>query len=150
MKLSENLTLAEVIRSESAKRFQINNNPTAEHLENLKLLATHIFQPMRDHFGAPIHISSGYRSLALNKRIGGARNSQHSTGQALDIDMQGTKVSNADIFNWAKDNLKFDQLIWEFGDDTNPDWVHISYAKKPRKQILKAKRNGLQTVYSKY
>jgi hypothetical protein len=150
MKLSENLTLAEVIRSESAKRFQINNNPTAEHLENLKLLATHIFQPMRDHFGVPIHISSGYRSLALNKRIGGARNSQHSTGQALDIDMQGTKVSNADIFNWAKDNLKFDQLIWEFGDDTNPDWVHISYAKKPRKQILKAKRNGLQTVYSKY
>lgn len=150
MKLSENLTLAEVIRSESAKRFQINNNPTAEHLENLKLLATHIFQPMRDHFGVPIHISSGYRGLALNKRIGGARNSQHSTGQALDIDMQGTKVSNADIFNWAKDNLKFDQLIWEFGDDNNPDWVHISYAKKPRKQILKAKRNGLQTVYSKY
>lgn len=150
MNLSENLTLAEVIRSESAKRFQIDNKPTEEHLANLKLLAANIFQPMRDHFGVPIHISSGYRSLALNKKIGGAKNSQHSIGQALDIDMQGTKVTNADIFNWAKDNLKFDQLIWEFGDDTNPDWVHISYSKKPRKQILKAKRNGLQTVYSKY
>lgn len=150
MNLSENLTLSEVIRSESAKRYQITNMPTDEHLSNLKLLATNIFQPIRDHFKVPIRISSGYRSAALNKKIGGASNSQHSTGQAIDIDMIGTEVTNADIFNFVKDNLKFDQLIWEFGDDTNPDWVHISYAKKPRKQILKAKRNGLQTVYSKY
>ena len=150
MNLSENLTLSEVIRSESAKRYQITNMPTDEHLSNLKLLATNIFQPIRDHFNVPIRISSGYRSLALNKKIGGAANSQHSTGQAIDIDMIGTEVTNADIFNFVKDNLKFDQLIWEFGNDTEPDWVHISYAKKPRKQILKAKRNGLQTVYSKY
>lgn len=150
MNLSENLTLSEVIRSESAKRYQITNMPTDEHLSNLKLLATNIFQPIRDHFNVPIRISSGYRSAALNKKIGGAANSQHSTGQAIDIDMIGTEVTNADIFNFVKDNLKFDQLIWEFGNDTEPDWVHISYAKKPRKQILKAKRNGLQTVYSKY
>lgn len=150
MNLSENLTLSEVIRSESAKRYQITNMPTDEHLNNLKLLATNIFQPIRDHFNVPIRISSGYRSAALNKKIGGAANSQHSTGQAIDIDMIGTEVTNADIFNFVKDNIKFDQLIWEFGDDTEPDWVHISYAKKPRKQILKAKRNGLQTVYSKY
>lgn len=150
MKLSENLSLSELIRSETAKRHQINNMPTKEHLENLKVLATTIFQPIRNHFKVPIHISSGYRSLALNRRIGGSSNSQHSTGQAIDIDMIGTDVSNADIFHWAKDNLKFDQLIWEFGNDTEPDWVHISWSKKPRKQILKAKRNGLQTVYSKY
>lgn len=150
MNLSENLTLSEVIRSETAKRYQITNMPTDEHLENLKQLAKNIFQPMRDHFGVPIHISSGYRSAALNKKIGGATNSQHSIGQAIDIDMIGTDVTNADIFNFAKDNLKFDQLIWEFGNDTEPDWVHISWSKKPRKQILKAKRNGLQTVYSKY
>lgn len=150
MNLSENLTLSEVIRSESAKRYQITNIPTDEHLENLKQLAKNIFQPIRDHFNVPIRISSGYRSAALNKKIGGAANSQHSTGQAIDIDMIGTEVTNADIFNFVKDNLKFDQLIWEFGNDTEPDWVHISWSKKPRKQILKAKRNGLQTVYSKY
>lgn len=150
MNLSENLTLSEVIRSESAKRYQITNMPTDEHLENLKQLAKNIFQPIRDHFNVPIRISSGYRSDALNKKIGGASNSQHSTGQAIDIDMIGTEVTNADIFNFVKDNLKFDQLIWEFGNDTEPDWVHISWSKKPRKQILKAKRNGLQTVYSKY
>lgn len=150
MNLSENLTLSEVIRSESAKRYQITNMPTDEHLSNLKQLAKNIFQPIRDHFNVPIRISSGYRSAALNKKIGGAANSQHSTGQAIDIDMIGTEVTNADIFNFAKDNLKFDQLIWEFGNDTEPDWVHISWSKKPRKQILKAKRNGLQTIYSKY
>ena len=150
MNLSENLTLSEVIRSESAKRYQITNMPTEEHLENLKQLAKNIFQPIRDHFNVPIRISSGYRSAALNKKIGGAANSQHSTGQAIDIDMIGTEVTNADIFNFVKDNLKFDQLIWEFGNDTEPDWVHISWSKKPRKQILKAKRNGLQTIYSKY
>lgn len=150
MNLSENLTLSEVIRSESAKRYQITNIPTEEHLENLKQLAKNIFQPIRNHFNVPIRISSGYRSAALNKKIGGAANSQHSTGQAIDIDMIGTEVTNADIFNFVKDNLKFDQLIWEFGNDAEPDWVHISWSKKPRKQILKAKRNGLQTVYSKY
>jgi hypothetical protein len=144
MQLSKNLSLAEVVRSESAKRRSINNTPTKEHLDNLVSIALNVFQPIRDHFLTPIHISSGYRSVALNKAVGGSSTSQHSKGQALDIDMDGTKLTNKQIFDYIKDNLEFDQLIWEFGTDSNPDWVHVSYVKgKNRKQILKAvKRNG--------
>lgn len=145
MNLSKNLSLAEMISSESAKRNGIKNEPTAEHLDNMKKLATNVFQPIRDHFNTPIHISSGYRSLALNKAIKGSLSSQHCSGEAMDIDMDGTDITNAKIFNYIKDNLVFDQLIWEFGTDKNPDWVHVSYESKgkQRKQILKAiKKNG--------
>lgn len=158
MQLSKNLALAEVTRSETAKRKGISNMPTPEHIENFKLLAERVFQPIRDHFGVPIRISSGYRSAALNKAIGGAGKtvngvyipaSQHCTGEAIDIDMDGTTVTNAEIFNFIKDNLEFDQLIWEFGTDTNPDWVHVSYEStgKQRKQILKAIKKGSATSY---
>jgi zinc D-Ala-D-Ala carboxypeptidase len=148
MQLSKNLTLAEVVRSESAKRNGISNNPTKEHLDNLISIALNVFQPIRDHFLVPIHISSGYRSLALNKAVGGSNTSQHSKGQALDIDMDGTKITNKQIFDFIKDNIEFDQLIWEFGTDKNPDWVHVSYAKgKNRKQILKAVRRNGKTSY---
>jgi len=127
--------------------------PTPEHIENFKLLAEKVFQPIRDHFGVPIRISSGYRSKELNTAIGGSLSSQHCQGEAIDIDMDGTTVTNAEIFNYIKDNLNFDQLIWEFGTDTNPDWVHVSYdsAGKQRKQILKAKRAaGGKTTYVPY
>jgi hypothetical protein len=126
--------------------------PTPEHIENFKKLAENVFQPIRDHFGVPIRISSGYRSAALNKAIGGASSSQHCQGEAIDIDMDGTTVTNAQIFNYIKDNLNFDQLIWEFGTDTNPDWVHVSYdsAGKQRKQILKAIKKGGATSYLPY
>ena len=148
MQLSKNLSLAEVLRSESAKRNGISNNPTKEHLSNLTSIALNVFQPIRDHFLVPIHISSGYRSLALNKAVGGSNTSQHSKGQALDIDMDGTKITNKQIFDFIKDNIEFDQLIWEFGTDNNPDWVHVSYAKgKNRKQILKAVRRNGKTSY---
>ena len=153
MQLSKNLALAEVIRSETAKRKGISNMPTPEHIENFKLLAEKVFQPIRDHFGVPIRISSGYRSKELNTAIGGSLSSQHCQGEAIDIDMDGTTVTNAEIFNYIKDNLNFDQLIWEFGTDTNPDWVHVSYdsAGKQRKQILKAKRAaGGKTTYVPY
>lgn len=152
MQLSKNLTLAEVIRSETAKRRGVSNIPTDAHIANFKLLAEKVFQPIRDHFGVPIHISSGYRSAALNKAIGGAASSQHCTGEAIDIDMDGTSVTNAQIFNYIKDNLEFDQLIWEFGTDTNPDWVHVSYEStgKQRKQILKAIKSGGATKYLPY
>jgi zinc D-Ala-D-Ala carboxypeptidase len=153
MQLSKNLSLAEVIRSETAKRRGISNMPTPEHIENFKLLAEKVFQPIRDHFGVPIRISSGYRSKELNTAIGGSLSSQHCQGEAIDIDMDGTTVTNAEIFNYIKDNLNFDQLIWEFGTDTNPDWVHVSYdsAGKQRKQILKAKRAaGGKTTYVPY
>lgn len=149
MQLSKNLSLAEVTRSETAKRRGVSNMPTEAHIENFKLLAEKVFQPIREHFGVPIHISSGYRSAALNKAIGGAASSQHCTGEAIDIDMDGTSVTNAAIFNYIKDNLEFDQLIWEFGTDANPDWVHVSYEStgKQRKQILKAIKKGGATSY---
>jgi len=153
MQLSKNLALSEVTRSETAKRRGISNMPTPEHIENFKLLAEKVFQPIRDHFGVPIRISSGYRSKELNTAIGGSLSSQHCQGEAIDIDMDGTTVTNSEIFNYIKDNLNFDQLIWEFGTDTNPDWVHVSYdsSGKQRKQILKAKRAaGGKTTYVPY
>jgi hypothetical protein len=158
MQLSKNLSLAEVTRSETAKRKGISNMPTPEHIENFKKLAENVFQPIREHFGCPIHISSGYRSEALNKAIGGAGkmvngkyvpSSQHCTGEAIDIDMDGTSITNKQVFDYIKDNLNFDQLIWEFGTDANPDWVHVSYEStgKQRKQILKAVKKGSATTY---
>ena len=152
MQLSKNLALAEVTRSETAKRNGISNMPTPEHIENFKKLAENVFQPIREHFGVPIHISSGYRSKALNTAVKGSLSSQHCTGEAIDIDMDGTSITNAQIFHFIKDNLNFDQMIWEFGTDANPDWVHVSYEStgKQRKQILVAKRVGGKTTYVPY
>ena len=153
MQLSKHLALAEVTRSDAAKRKGISNEPTPEHLKNFQLLAEKVFEPIREHFAVPVKISSGYRSAALNKAIGGAASSQHCSGEAIDIDMDGTSITNAQIFNYIKDNLNFDQLIWEFGTKANPDWVHVSYEStgKQRKQILRATRNAAgKTVYAAY
>jgi len=154
MKLSEHLDLAEVTRSETAKRKGISNEPTPEHLENFKKLAQNIFEPIRKHFGVPIHISSGYRSKALNTAIGGSLTSQHCSGEAIDIDMDGSSngVTNKMIFEFIKANLNFDQLIWEFGTKDKPDWVHVSFetSGKQRKQILTAFKNGGKTTYKPY
>lgn len=154
MKLSEHLDLSEVIRSESAKRNGISNMPIEAHIANLKLLAENIFQPIRNNFRCPIHISSGYRSIELNRVIKGSLTSQHCTGEAIDIDMDGTPngVTNKMVFDYIKNNLEFDQLIWEFGNDDNPDWVHVSYEStgKQRKQVLKAIRNNGKTQYKTY
>ena len=153
MQISKHLNLAEVTRSDSAKRKGISNQPTPEHIENFKKLAEKVFEPVREHFGVPIHISSGYRSKALNTAIGGSLTSQHCQGEAIDIDMDGSGVvSNADIFNYIKDELNFDQLIWEFGTAKNPDWVHVSYEStgKQRKQVLKAVKVGGKTLYKPY
>jgi hypothetical protein len=154
MKLSEHLDLSEVIRSESAKRNGISNMRTEAHIANFKLLAEKVFEPIRNHFRCPIHISSGYRSLELNKCIGGAATSQHCSGEAIDIDMDGSpnNVTNKMIFNYIKDNLEFDQMIWEFGNDSNPDWVHVSYEStgKQRKQVLKAYKESGKTHYKTY
>jgi len=126
--ISKNLTLQEVITSQTAIRLNIKNVPTSKEIENLKYIAEKIFQPIRAHFDVPIRISSGYRSKELNKAVGGSKNSQHITGQALDI--QGTNgVKNSQIFEYIKKYLIFDQLIWEFGDDKEPAWVHVSLSK---------------------
>ena len=154
MQISKHLSLAEVSRSETAKRRGINNTPSGEHLENFKKLAENVFEPIREHFGVPIHISSGYRSKELNSAIGGSSTSQHCQGEAIDIDMDGSKggVTNKMVFDFIKDNLVFDQMIWEFGTDKNPDWVHVSYEStgKQRKQILKAIKSGGKTSYVPY
>jgi len=155
MKISEHLDLSEVIRSETAKRHGISNMPTEEHIANFKLLAENVFEKVRNNFRCPIHISSGYRSKELNACTKGASaTSQHSTGEAIDIDMDGSAngVTNKMVFNYIKDNLEFDQLIWEFGTNENPDWVHVSYEStgKQRKQILKATRVDGKPHYSPY
>jgi zinc D-Ala-D-Ala carboxypeptidase len=149
MQLSKNLALAEVTRSETAKRKGISNMPTPEHIENFKKLAENVFQPIREHSGVPIHISSGYRSKALNTAVGGSLSSQHCKGEAIDIDMDGTSITNKQIFDFVKANVNFDQMIWEFGTDANPDWVHVSYNSDgaQRKQILKAVKSGGGTKY---
>ena len=135
MKLTRNISLEELTTSQTATRLKINNTPTPEIIENLKVVAAQV-QKVRDHFGKPLIISSGYRSEKLNSAIGGARNSQHTKGEAIDI--QSTNgYTNADIFNYIKNNLDFDQLIWEYGTRKEPKWVHISYKKSGnRKQIL--------------
>jgi hypothetical protein len=150
MQLSKNLELAEVTRSSTAKRNGISNMPTPEHIENFKKLAENIFQPIREHFARPIFLSSGYRSVELNKLTKGASTtSQHCTGEAIDIDMDGTEITNKQVFDYIKEHLSFDQLIWEFGTDANPDWVHVSYEStgKQRKQVLRAVKQGGATKY---
>jgi len=136
MKISNNLTLSELTTSQTAIRKKIDNTPSSEVISNLKLVATKVFEPIREYLAQPIKISSGYRSPSLNKAIGGAKNSQHTTGEALDLQGLGT-LKNSQIFNYIKNNLEFDQLIWEFGDNKEPAWVHVSYKKTGnRKQIL--------------
>ena len=145
MVISEHLTLAELIRSESAKRNGISNMPSAEHIENFKILATKVFEPIREHFGVPIRISSGYRSAELNKCVGGSATSQHSTGEAIDIDQDQTTITNKQVFDYIKDNLAFDQLINEF----NYAWVHVSYKAngKQRGEVWEAYKEGKVTKY---
>lgn len=151
MKLSENLSLAECLKSRTATRLGINNEPHDEWIvENLKALAEHIFQPCRDHFGCPIYVSSGYRSPELNAAIGGSKRSQHMEGRALDLDADVYGCcTNGEIFRYILNNLTFDQLIWEFGDNDNPDWVHVSfvYDGLNRGRCLKACRDDEGKVY---
>ncbi len=138
MKLSENLSLNEVIKSNIAIRKGIDNNPTQEHLEALEDIADNIFQPIREHFKVSIGVTSGYRSRKLNEAVDGSKDSQHSKGEALDLDadMYG-KITNKQIFNFIKDNLVFDQLIWEFGTDNDPNWVHVSFTtRRPNRMII--------------
>ena len=137
MQISKHLTLAELTTSQTATRLGIVNKAPAHVIDNLKAVAIKVFEPVREHFKKPIRISSGYRCIALNHAIRGSKNSQHVTGQALDL--QGTNgLTNKEIFNYIKDNLVFDQLINEFPDaNGEPSWVHVSFSRlKNRKQIL--------------
>ena len=145
MKLTAHFDLSEFTRSESAKREGLDNTPTPEHLENIKILCEKVLEPIRLRFG-PINISSGYRGKMLNHFIGGAINSDHCVGRAADIDMDdtGAGVTNTDIFNYIKDNLDYDQLI----NEHNYSWVHVGYRLGAnRKQTLDAVKEKGKTIY---
>lgn len=150
MMLSKNLSLVEVMKSATAIKHGIANEPSSQHLTNLKAVATNIFQPCRDYFGKPLAVTSGYRSPKLNDLIGGSKRSQHSKGEALDLDAQVYGgFTNAELFHYIKDNLDFDQLIWEFGNDEEPDWIHCSYTTENRREVLKAYKHNGKTRYDK-
>jgi hypothetical protein len=152
MKLTAHYDLAEFTRSESAKREGLDNTPTSEHLENIKILCEKVLEPIRLRF-CSINISSGYRGKMLNHFIGGSVNSDHCVGRAADIDMDdiGTGVTNTEIFNYIKDNLDYDQLIWEFGNKVKPDWVHVGYRLNAnRKQTLRATKVSGKSHYAPY
>lgn len=151
--LSNNYTISELTRSDTAKKLGISNIPTTAHIANLQNLCICILEPILQHFSGKVYISSGYRSDALNKAMKGVKSSAHCTGQAVDLDCDvfaPTGVTNANVFNYIKDNLIFDQLIWEGGDSTNPAWVHVSYTKTNRKQVLRMIRHGKSTIYENY
>jgi hypothetical protein len=148
--ISEHVSYKEGTRSTTAIRRGISNNPNNEQLANMELLAEKVFEPLREWVGGPIKINSFFRSPELNKAIGGSTKSQHCHGQAIDIDDTYGKVANSEMYHYVKSNLDFDQMIWEFGDDDNPDWVHISYVSEEdnRRRCLKAERKNGKTTYS--
>jgi hypothetical protein len=148
--ISKHISYKEGVYSRTAMRRGIKNNPNAEQMENMITIAEEVFEPLRMWVGGPIKINSFFRSPELNKAIGGSGKSQHCHGQAIDIDDTFGKMSNAEMYKFIKENLDFDQIIWEFGDDNNPDWVHVSYvsAEENRKRCLKAYKEKGKTKYA--
>ena len=138
--ISKHITYAEAIHSQTAKRKCIDNTPNITQVDNMKVLAEKIFEPLRKWVGGPIKVNSFFRSAELNEAIGGSKTSQHCKGQAIDIDDVYGHKTNAEMYHWIKENLSFDQMIWEFGTDTQPNWVHVSYVSEEdnRKRCLKA------------
>ena len=146
MQISKHLSFEECTKSSTADKLGIiNNNPNESVIENMKLLAEKVFEPIREHFGKPIHVSSMFRGMPLNQAVKGSITSQHCSGQAMDIDMDSKgKPTNKEVFDYIKANLEFDQLINEF----DYSWIHVSYVKgKNRKQVLKAKKVNGRTTY---
>ena len=147
IRVSKNFALSEMVKSATAERLNVDNSPSDIHLVNLTHLAIHILQPVRDEFGV-ITINSGYRSPALNAKVGGSKTSQHCNGQAADFESFSTP--NPDLAKWIANNLEFDQLILEFYDGVNPNsgWVHCSYnLMGNRGKILTALKTGGRVVY---
>jgi zinc D-Ala-D-Ala carboxypeptidase len=148
MKLTENFSLAEMTKSETALRLDLPNDPEPDHLENLKALAENVLQPVRNHFGKGVKVNSAYRHPDVNKAVGGSTTSDHCKGMAADIEIPG--IANADLAEWIKDNCEFRQLILEFYTPGVPDsgWVHVSYNPADnKKQVLTAMKENGKTVY---
>ena len=148
MKLTANFSLLELTKSQTAERKGIDNTPSPEHQENLKLLCESVLQPVRDHFEQVVSVSSGYRSPELCTAIGSKITSQHAKGQAADFEIFG--VSNKELADYINENLEYDQLILEYWKESDPNsgWVHCSYsAGNKRKQYLRAYKEDGKTKY---
>lgn len=145
MNIGKYTTLEKLTKSQSAERHGIENQPDAIQLANLRELIEKVYDPLCDHFQRAIPISSGFRSKVLNSIIGGATNSQHATGEAIDLDCDGdgTPTTNSMVFHWLLVNVEFCQLIWEYGDERNPAWVHVSFSRgNNKRQVLRALKGG--------
>jgi hypothetical protein len=152
MQLSKHLTLQIASASATATARKIPNVPTGSAIDSLKLLGKNIYDPIIDKFG-PVQVTSGFRTLALNNAIGGAKDSQHMRGEALDLVSIKPGTNNADLFNFVRQNLPFDQLIWEFGTDKNPAWIHVSYntrGSRQRQEIILARKVNGATKYTPF
>ena len=149
MSISKHISYKEGVYSRTAMRRGIKNNPNAEQMKNMVAIAEEVFEPLRAWVGGPIKINSFFRSPELNKTIGGSGKSQHCHGQAIDLDDTFGRATNAEMFEFIKKHLDFDQIIWEFGDDENPDWVHVSYVSpdQNRNRCLKAYKKSGRTNY---
>ena len=149
MAISEHISYKEGVYSRTAPRLDIDNEPNNEQMDNMCLLAQEVFEPLRMWVGGPIKINSFFRSPKLNKAIGGSTKSQHCHGQAIDIDDTFGRATNAEMYDFIKEHLDFDQMIWEFGDEDNPDWVHVSYVSedKNRNRCLQAYKENGKTKY---
>ena len=148
MNLTKNFTLEEMTKSETALRYDIDNTPNEQEISAMKLLAEKVLQPVRDHFGKGVKVNSGFRNQDVNQKVGGSRNSDHIRGQAADIEIPG--IPNAELAEWIKDNLEYNQLILEFYTPGVPDsgWVHVSYIPEDnKKQVLTATKKDGKTVY---
>ena len=147
--ISKHISYKEGVHSITAIRKGIDNEPNEEQLANMKLVANNVFEPLRVFINGPIKVNSFFRSPDLNKAIGGSTKSQHCKGQAIDIDDTYGKATNAEMYWWIKENLDFDQMICDFGNNNNPDWVHVSYVSpdKNRNRCLKAYREDGKTKY---
>jgi hypothetical protein len=153
MRISAHISYAEATKSADAIRRGLPNVPDAEELECMRTVADKVFEPLRERFGVPIRITSFFRSEEVNRAIGGSVTSDHCKGRAIDMDMDGTgwAVTNRDLFQHIREHLPFDQLIWEHGDNDQPDWVHVSYREGAnRKQVLRAYRVGKETKYRQW
>ena len=147
--ISKHISNREGVYSRTAERLDINNVPNDDQLRLMEIVAEKVFEPLREWVNGPIKINSFFRCKKLNTAIGGSRSSQHMKGQAMDIDDTFGVVTNSDMYNYIKNNLDFEQLIWEFGDDDNPNWLHVSYVspEKNRNRCLKAYREQGKSKY---
>ena len=149
MRISKHISYREATHSATAKRRGLDNTPNQEQLENMYRVAEFIFEPLRLFVGGPSKINSFFRSVAGNRPVGGTSRSQHCKGQAIDIDDVFGHKTNAEMFQYVRENLDFDQMIWEFGSNNNPSWLHISYVSKAenRSRILRAVKRDGKTKY---